>query len=59
MPALLIYLLEWSERRGVVQVIVIQWSEKVFRSRDNLLGIGPLPNDFLFMPGSTANHECI
>ena len=59
MLAELIYLLEWCARHDEVRVVVLQGSEKGFCPGDNLRGMGPLPEDFPFMPSSPVSHAGI
>ena len=59
MLAELIYLLEWCGRHDAVRVVVLQGAEKGFCPGDNLRGMGPLPEDFPFMPSGPVTHAGI
>jgi|TARA_B110000971_G_scaffold100966_1_gene103865 2-(1,2-epoxy-1,2-dihydrophenyl)acetyl-CoA isomerase len=59
MLAELIYLLECCERDDSVRVVVLQGAGSGFCPGDNLRGMGPLPDDFQFMPTSPVTHAGI
>jgi len=59
MLAELIYLLECCEGDDSVRVVVLQGAGSGFCPGDNLRGMGPLPDDFRFMPTGPVTHASI
>ena len=59
MLAELIYLLECCEGDDSVRVVVLQGAGSGFCPGDNLRGMGPLPDDFRFVPTGPVTHADI